>query len=318
MIVTRTSSRLLRLVSLLSARPIWTCRELAERMAVTDRTIRRDIARLRDLGYGVESEPGPWGGYRLSPGARMPPLVLDDEEALAVAVGLREAALSGVLGTGQAALSALLKLRQILPKHLGDQMAALEGALDHTPRSGEPQIGMPVLLELARACGSARRATLSYQNHAGRATVREIDPYRLVHTGLRWYLVARDVAKQEWRTFRADRVTAVHPTTEPADLTDPPEAAQLVSQGISSVSYPLYTTIRLPLPLDRALEAVPPTIGTHSPDGPEATVVRIGGNSAERLAAYLLSLGTELTVLSPKDVREALSRRAQALLAANR
>ncbi|WP_406191767.1 YafY family transcriptional regulator [Streptomyces sp. NBC_01017] len=315
--MTRTSSRLLRLVSLLSARPVWTCRDLAERMTVTDRTIRRDIARLRDLGYGVESEPGPWGGYRLSPGARMPPLVLDDEEALAVAVGLREAALSGVLGTGQAALSALLKLRQVLPKHLADQMAVLEGALDHTPRSGEPQIDMPMLLELTRACSSGLRATLSYRDHAGRATVREVDPYRMVHTGLRWYLVARDVVKQEWRTFRADRVSDVHSTTEPSDLTDPPEAAQLVSRGIASVTYPVYTTIRLPLPLDRALEAVPPTIGTHSPDGPEATVVRIGGNSAEHLAAYLLNLGTPPTVLSPNEVREALARRAQALLAAN-
>ncbi|MFJ3927415.1 helix-turn-helix transcriptional regulator [Streptomyces sp. NPDC090022] len=314
----RTSSRLLHLVSLLSARPVWTCRELAERMAVTDRTVRRDIARLRDLGYGVESEPGPWGGYRLSPGARMPPLVLDDEEALAVAVGLREAALSGVLGAGQAALSALLKLRQSLPKHLAGQLTALEGTLDHTPRTGEPQIDMPVLLELARACASGLRATLSYRDHAGRASVREIDPYRLVHTGARWYLVARDVTKQEWRTFRADRVMAVHPTTEPADLTDPPEAAQLVSRGIASVIYPVYTTIRLPLPLDRAMEAVPPSIGTHSPDGPKATVVRIGGNSVECLASYLLGLDTPLTVLSPDEVREALARRAEALLAANR
>lgn len=129
----RTSSRLLRLVSLLSVRQEWTCRELAERMAVTDRTVRRDIARLRDLGYGVVSTPGPWGGYRLSPGARMPPLVLDDEEALAVAVALREAALSGVLGTGQAALSALLKLRQSLPTHLADQLNTLDGTLEHTP-----------------------------------------------------------------------------------------------------------------------------------------------------------------------------------------
>ncbi|MFJ9646427.1 helix-turn-helix transcriptional regulator [Streptomyces sp. NPDC004244] len=314
----RTSSRLLRLVSLLSARPEWTCRELAERMEVTDRTVRRDIARLRDLGYGVESAPGPWGGYRLSPGARMPPLVLDDEEALAVAVALREAALSGVLGTGQAALSALLKLCQSLPAHLADQLSTLDGTLEHTPRSGEPQIDTLLLLELARACHSALRTTLSYRDHAGRASVRAVDPYRLVHTGLRWYLVARDTAKQEWRTFRADRVVSVRLTNEPADLTDPPDAAAVVSRGIASVVYPVYTVIRLPLPLDRALQEVPPTIGTHSPDGPDATMVEIGGNSTDQLAAYLLSLATPLTVLSPDEVRQALIRHAHALLGANR
>ncbi|RST19594.1 WYL domain-containing protein [Streptomyces sp. WAC05374] len=314
----RTSSRLLRLVSLLSARPEWTCRELAERMAVTDRTVRRDITRLRDLGYGVESAPGPWGGYRLSHSTRMPPLVLDDEEALAVAVALREAALSGVLGTGEAALAALLKLRQSLPPHISSHLSALDGALEHTRRPGEPQINTLLLLELAQACHGELRTTLSYRDHAGRASVRAIDPYRLVHTGTRWYLVARDVAKQQWRTFRADRVVSVRSTTEPADLTDPPDAAALVSHGIANVVYPVYTKIRLPLPLDRALETIPPTIGAHSPDGPEATVVRIGGNSTDCLAAYLLSLATPLTVLSPDEVRQAILRHAQALLTANR
>ena len=313
-----TSSRLLRLVSLLSARPAWTCRELAERMAVTDRTVRRDIARLRDLGYGIESDPGPWGGYRLCPGAKVPPLVLDDEEALAVAVGLREAALNGVLGEDQAALSALVKLRQALPKRLADRLAELDATLAHTPRPGEPQIGADLLLELARACRSGLRTSLSYRDHAGRATVRDVDPYRLVHTGRRWYLVARDVARHEWRTFRADRVVRARPTAEPADLTDPPDAALLVSRGIASVTYPVYTTVRLPLSLDRALRVVPPTIGTHVPDGPDATVVEIGGNTADRLAAYLLGLGTALTVLTPDEVREALVHRARALLEANR
>ncbi|MER5490164.1 helix-turn-helix transcriptional regulator [Streptomyces sp. NPDC002454] len=314
----RTSSRLLRLVSLLSARPEWTCRELAERMDVTDRTIRRDIARLRELGYGIDSVPGPWGGYRLGPGARTPPLVLDDEEALAVAVALREAALNGVLGTGQAALSALLKLRQSLPAHLAGQLNALDGTLEHTPRTGAPQIDPLLLLELARACRSTLRGTLSYRDHAGRASVRTVDPYRLVHTGLRWYLVARDVAKRQWRTFRADRVVSLRLTDEPADLTDPPDAVALVSRGIASVTYPVYTTIRLPLPLEQALRVVPPTIGTHRPDGPEATVVEIGGNSTACLTTYLLGLATPLTVLSPDEVRQALNQHARSLLAANR
>ncbi|WP_017601790.1 helix-turn-helix transcriptional regulator [Nocardiopsis lucentensis] len=312
-----TTSRLLRLVSLLSTRPVWTCRELAERMSVTDRTVRRDIARLRDLGYGIESDPGPWGGYRLSPGARMPPLVLDDEEALAVAAGLRSAALSGALGAGQAALSALLKLQQAMPRRLAGRLGELDATLAHTPRSEEPQISPNRLLELATACRNGTRTELSYRDHAGRATVRYVDPYRLVHTGLRWYLVARDVARGEWRTFRADRVTGTRLTAEPTELVDPPDAASLVSRSIASVVYPVYATVRFPLPLDQALAVVPPTIGAHTPDGPDATVVEIGGNDVEQLAGYLLGLGTPVRVLSTDAVREALLRRTRALLEAN-
>ncbi|MFF1478548.1 helix-turn-helix transcriptional regulator [Streptomyces sp. NPDC058301] len=308
-----TSARLLRLVSLLSARPSWTCGELAEKMAVTERTVRRDVARLRELGYGVESEPGPWGGYRLRPGARVPPLILDDEEALAVAVGLREAALSGILGGDQAALSALLKLRQVLPRRIADRLGEMDAALVHTARLDEPQIAPGMLLELAGACRRGERSLLSYRDREGKATVRDVDPYRLVHTGRRWYFVARDVTREEWRTFRADRVAQIHPTGRPVELVDPPDPALLVSRSIATGAYPLYVTIRLPLPVEQALRLIPPTVGTHRPDGADATIVDIGGPDADGLARYLLSLATPLRVLSPDDVREALLRRAREL-----
>ncbi|MEO3977718.1 YafY family protein [Streptomyces sp. CAU 1734] len=309
-----TSARLLRLVSLLSARPTWTCRELAERMAVTDRTVRRDIARLRELGYGVDSDPGPWGGYRLGGGTRVPPLILDDEEALAVAVALREAALSGVLGGDRAALSALLKLRQVLPPRIADRLGEMDATFVHTPRPGGRQIPPGLLLELAAACRRGERARLSYRDHAGKDTVRDIDPYRLVHTGRRWYFVARDVARDQWRTFRADRVVRVQPTGRPVELADPPDPALLVSRSIADVVYPLSVKVRLPHPMDRALRIVPPTIGTHHPDGPHATIVDIGGNDVDQLAAYLLGLGTALRVLEPDRVREELLRRTRELL----
>ncbi|MEU0988407.1 YafY family protein [Streptomyces sp. NPDC005953] len=312
-----TSTRLLRLVSLLSTRSTWTCRELAERMAVTDRTVRRDIARLRELGYGVESDPGPWGGYRLGGGTRVPPLVLDDEEAFAVAVALREAALSGVLGSDQAALSALLKLRQVLPPRIAGRLGEMDATFVHTPRPEGRQIPPDVLRELAAACRSEERTRLSYRDHAGKATVREVDPYRLVHTGRRWYFVARDVARDQWRTFRADRVVGVQSTGRAVEFVDPPDPALLVSRGIASVVYPLYVTVRLPHPMDRALQVVPPTIGTHRADGPDATIVDIGGNDTEQLVVYLLGLGTPLRVLSPDHVREALVRRTRDLLADN-
>lgn len=315
--VLSTSARLLRLVSLLSARPLWTCGELAGRMEVTERTVRRDIARLRELGYGVESEPGPWGGYRLGGGTRLPPLILDDEEALAVAVALREAALSGVLGSDQAALSALLKLRQALPPRIADRLAEMDAAFVHTPRPGEPQIAPGMLLELATACRRSERTRLSYRDREGKTTVRDVDPYRLVRAGRRWYFVARDVARDEWRTFRADRVAQAQPTGHVVELVDPPDPALLVSRGIASRAYPLYVTVRLPLPLDRALRLVPPTVGTHRPDGPEATVVEIGGPDADGLATYLLSLAVPLRVLSPDDVRQALLHRTRELFEDN-
>ncbi|MGW1376984.1 helix-turn-helix transcriptional regulator [Streptomyces sp. NPDC002446] len=312
-----SSARLLRLVSLLAARPSWTCGELADRMAVTDRTVRRDIAKLRELGYAIESDPGPWGGYRLNAGARIPPLILDDEEALAVAVGLREAALSGALGGDQAALSALLKLRQVLPRRIADRLGEMDAAFVHTPRPGEPQITPGMLLELAAACRQAERARLSYRDWEGRATVRDVDPYRLVHTGRRWYFVARDVTRGQWRTFRADRVDRIQPTGHRVDLIDAPDPALLVSRSVATGPYPIHATIRLPMPMDQALRLIPSTVGAHHPEGPETTIVDVGGPDADGLARYLLSLATPLRVLAPDAVRLALLRRAQELFEDN-
>ncbi|MDA0563555.1 YafY family transcriptional regulator [Streptomonospora sp. S1-112] len=312
-----TSARLLHLVALLAARPSWTCGELAARLAVTERTVRRDIARLRELGYGVESEPGPWGGYRLGVGRRMPPLALDEEEALAVAVALREAAFSGVLGGDQAALSALLKLRQVLPGVVAERLGAMDAALVHVPGIAEPQIAPGMLLDLAAACRRGERARLSYRDRAGRATVREVDPYRLVRAGRRWYLVARDAAKDEWRTFRGDRVQVVEPTGRPATPAEPPDPGLLVSRARAAATYPVHAVARLAVPPERAARLVPDSVGTRRADGPDATVVEVGGPDADGLACYLLRLGVPLRVLSPESVREALVRRLGELYAAN-
>ncbi|MFR9724808.1 helix-turn-helix transcriptional regulator [Streptomyces sp. MS19] len=312
-----TSARLLRLVSLLSARPSWTAGELAERMEVTERTVRRDIARLRELGYGVDSDPGPWGGYRLGRGTRLPPISLDDEEALAVAVGLREAASGGALGGDQAALSALFKLRQVLPRRIAERLGEMDTAFVRLPGNGERQVAARTLFDLATACRAAERVRLTYRDGEGRTTVRDADPYRLVHTGRRWYLVARDVARGAWRTFRADRVLATAGTGIPAEYGDPPDPAGLVSRNTALRGYPCTAVVRLPLPMAEALRIVPPSIGTHREDGKEATVVEVGGADPDGLARYLLGLGTPLRVLSPDDVREALVRRARELSALN-
>ncbi|BCY08883.1 YafY family protein [Actinoplanes sp. L3-i22] len=308
-----TSARLLRLLSLLSSRPSWTNAELATRMAVTERTVRRDVAKLRELGYGVESDPGPWGGYRLEVGNKVPPLALDDDEAFAVAVALREVALSGMLGSEQPALSALSKLQQVLPRRIADRIAAVDVTVAHAPRRVMPQIALEILLDLVTACRRGERATMAYRDREGRETVREVDPYRLVQTGRRWYFVARDIAKGQWRTFRADRVAAIEATGRPVQLGDPPDAAELVRLALPAGVYPVYCTVRLALPLDEARKLIPTSMGVHEPDG-TATVVEIGGYDADELARYLLGLATPLRVLTPGSVREALRRRATDIL----
>ncbi|WP_017591542.1 helix-turn-helix transcriptional regulator [Nocardiopsis potens] len=312
-----TSARLLLLLSLLADRPSWTCEELAERLEVTGRTVRRDIARLRELGYGVESDPGPWGGYGLGSGDRIPPLALDDEEALAIAVALREAALGGDLGGDQAALSALLKLGRLLPAAVARRLGEMDAALAYAPGSEEGRLAAGMLLELASACRGGERCRLSYRDRSGRATVREVDPYRLVRAAGRWYFVARDVARGEWRTFRADRVRRIEPCGRPADPVEGPDPVRLVAESRAAGRYPVHAVVRLPVPMERALLLVPPSVGAHRPDGPDATVVEIGGPDADGLAGYLLGLDTPLRVLAPDAVRTAFLERVRSLLAEN-
>jgi predicted DNA-binding transcriptional regulator YafY len=313
--VINSSARLLRLVALLATRPSWTNSELAARLEVTERTVRRDVAKLRDLGYGVESDPGPWGGYRLGGGDRVPPLSLDDEEALAVAVALREAALSGVLGGDQAALSALLKLQRLLPARVSARLGELDATIEHTPRADQRHVTTNVLSELASACRRGERLRMTYRDRAGRESTRDVAPHRLVRTSHRWYVVALDLTRGEWRTFRADRVVSARPTGEPVELADPPDAAQLVARMLTS-DYPLYVTIRLPIPTAEAQRLVPPGRGIHEPAGAHATDVTIGGTDVAGLVRFLIGLATPLEVLSPPEVRTAYQQHLRTLLEA--
>nr|WP_311931686.1 YafY family protein [Microbispora sp. H11081] len=261
-----TSARLLRLLSLLSTRQSWRCADLAAQLQITERTVRRDIARLRELGYGIESEMGPWGGYHLGPGSSIPPLILDEEEALAVAVGLRTAAFSGVSGSDQAALSALLKLRQVLPARVAGRLGDLDAAFTHTAHPDDSQISPALLLDLATACRRGERARLTYRDSAGTTSTRRVDPYRLIYTGRRWYLLAYDLTRQDWRTFRTDRIVDATPTGQAAALPGPPDPAQMVGTGIARRPYPVRVTVRLAVPADEARRLVPATVGVHRPD----------------------------------------------------
>jgi len=200
------SSRLLDLLSLLQARRDWPGAELAERLEVSGRTIRRDVERLRELGYPVESLTGPAGGYRLQAGSAMPPLLLDEEEAIAIAVGLRTAARASVTGIEETSIRALVKLEQVLPAHLRRRVAALGSATVAAPVSG-PTVDPQQLTTIAAACRDAECLRFEYRTRDGATTRREVEPHSLVNLGRRWYLVGWDRGRDDWRTFRVDRVT---------------------------------------------------------------------------------------------------------------
>src|SRR5438552_5653623 len=212
--MSQTSSRLLELLSLLQGRRDWPGSELADRLEVSGRTIRRDIERLRQLGYPVESLTGPAGGYRLRAGSAMPPLLLDDEEAVAIAVGLRTAARASVTGIEETAVRALVKLEQVLPAHLRRRVGAL-GAATFTLPSGGPTVDPQHLTVIATACRDCERVRFAYRSREGTDRRREVEPHALLNHGRRWYLVAWDRGREDWRTFRLDRLTRPSSTGPP-------------------------------------------------------------------------------------------------------
>jgi predicted DNA-binding transcriptional regulator YafY len=312
-----TSGRLLRLLSLLQSRPVWQAAEVAERLGVTTRTVRRDMVRLRDLGYPVEAEPGPHGGYQLGRGGSLPPLLLDDDEAVAVAVGLRAAADGSVVGLDDATVSALAKLDQVLPTALAQRVRAVHGSTVSLAGRDPETIDAGVLVALAQACRATNRLRFMYATHAGHRGGRTVDPHRLVRWSGRWYLVARDVDRGEWRTYRVDRITAVEVLALRVVLVDPPDPAELVSRGMAVAPYTIQARVRLPLPPDEALSVLPRTMGVVESSDERGTVVATGANDLEGLAAFLAGLRAVVEVLEPPELRAAVARRAARLAAAN-
>jgi predicted DNA-binding transcriptional regulator YafY len=200
-----TSARLLQLLSLFQGRCYWSGQDLARRLGVTDRTLRRDVDRLRSLGYPIHSTVGAEGGYQLGAGSKMPPLLLGDDEALAVALGLRAAAGGGIEGMEEAAMRALAKIEQLLPSRLSHRLTALQAMIVTRAGPGSP-VTIPTLSTLANACRDQHTLRFRYRDEAGSASARSVEPHRLVHTGRRWYLVAWDTDRKDWRTFRVDRI----------------------------------------------------------------------------------------------------------------
>lgn len=297
-----TSGRLLRLLSLLQQRPRWGGPELADRLGVTTRTVRRDVDRLRDLGYPVEAGPGPAGGYRLAAGTSLPPLLLDDEAA-AIAIALGMAAGGTVRGIEEPALAALAKLDRLLPAHLRARIDAVRTTAG--PLGGTDPIAADVLVTAARAAADLERLALTYVDREGHRTVRRVDPYRLLSTGRRWYLVAFDVDRADWRTFRVDRIAAVAGTGHRFRRDDPPDAAALVSRASGVAPYRYTARVVVHAPPERVADQVPPTVGMVEP-WPQGTLLTVGANELAHLAGHLVGLDLPFEALEPPELRQML------------
>lgn len=303
-------------MSLLQAHREWTGADLAGRLGVTPRTVRRDVDRLRELGYPVNASPGTGGGYQLGAGAELPPLLLDDDEAVAVAVGLRTAAGNGVEGIGEASVRALAKLEQVLPSRLRGRVSALNRFTVPMLRgAGTATVDSSVLTELAGVCRDAERLRFGYRDHGGTLTRRTVEPHRLVCSERRWYLVAWDLEREDWRTFRVDRIEP-RPPHGPRFTPRPPPAEDLaayVSRGISQRVYAARAVVRLRVPAAEAARIVGPADGSLEPVDEESCILRTGAVNLDVLVIHIMLIGCEFEVVEPVELTDRI-RAARDLL----
>jgi predicted DNA-binding transcriptional regulator YafY len=317
-----TPARLLRLLAMFTARATWNADELAGRLEVTTRTLRRDVTRLRDLGYPIASTTGRYGGYELGAGGRLPPLLLDDDEAIAVSVALRELSFDADPTLGEAALSASTKLRQVLPEPLRDRVDALGEVVvgirhGGTRRAGDSdaRIALPNLIALAMCCRRGERVRFTYRDGSDRVSERRAEPHRLVSLGRRWYLVGFDLDRDDWRTYRVDRISELTPTGHRNTPRETPDAGALVSEGVAVRVFETRTRVLVHAPSQDVAMFIGPTVGVieQSTPGSDRCIVTIGGEP-DWVARYLAGLPVEFEVLEPPEVRDELHALATRLL----
>lgn len=299
-----TSARLLGLLSLLEARRTWTGPELAERLDVGVRTIRRDIGKLRSLGYPVHADPGVAGGYRLGAGAALPPLLLDDEEAVAVAVGLRTAAGGSVAGIEETSVRALAKLEQVLPSRLRRRVAALGDYTEPMPATPGPKVDAEALATIAAACRDNEGLRFGYRSRENATSRRQVEPHRLVHLNRRWYLVAWDTGRDDWRTFRVDRIAGrLSPGARFAPRPLPGgDAAAFVSEGVATLSERWKAEIVLHAPVAEAKKRVPSHHGSLTAIDDDRCLLHVGADWLPALAIYIANVGYEFEVREPPEL----------------
>ncbi|GAA3455250.1 helix-turn-helix transcriptional regulator [Dactylosporangium matsuzakiense] len=304
-----TSVRVLRLLAMLARRREWSGAELAARLDVSGRTVRNDVDRLRQLGYQVDAVPGRGGGYRLGAGNALPPLVFEDDEAVAVAVGLRAAAAGSVAGIEDASLRALTKLEQTLPRRLRARVDALKRATV-SAAGGGPVVDLDTLTRIAAAANGHERLRFEYAAHGGDTSVRDVEPHTLVYTGRRWYLLAWDGDRRDWRTFRADRITPL-PVDGPVQRfvpREPPggDAAAHVLRGVVEAPHRYRVRIRFAAPAAVIAERSTPTSGRITPLGERECELATGADSLFDLMTYVGKFEVPFTVLDPPELRDFL------------
>jgi predicted DNA-binding transcriptional regulator YafY len=302
-----TSARLLRLLSLFQGRRYWSGHDLSDRLEVTPRTLRRDVDKLRSLGYPIHSSAGVEGGYQLGAGSEMPPLLLDDEEAVAVALGVRSAAAGAIRGIEEASLRALTKIEQILPPRLARRVSAMQSMIV-TAGGARVRIDARILSTIASACRDRELLKFRYRDYGGTASTREIEPYRLVHTWRGWYLVAYDSARRDWRTFRVDRIQPGITTGsrfEPRPLPSK-DLVGYVAQGIRRAP-PCRARVKL-LVSAEAMAKKWPCAGSLEPIDESSCWFEASASTFENLASYLAMLGVDFSVDEPAELIVELQR----------
>ncbi|MGW2105480.1 helix-turn-helix transcriptional regulator [Streptomyces sp. NPDC001948] len=309
-----TTERVLTLLGLLQQRQVWTGPELAERLRVTPRTVRRDVERLRALGYPVHAAQGVGGGYRLGAGQELPPLLLDDQEAIATAVSLLVGAGGAVAGAGDATLRALTKLDQVLPARLRHEVRALSGSVESFV-SGRTPVAPEVLMTLARACRDEVEAGFAYPS-GGEVRQRRVEPYRLVASDRRWYLFAYDLDRADWRTFRVDRMTEVSARTWRFCPRAAPDAATYVQEGVASRAYPQRARFLVHASADTVRAQVPASAAVVRERGSDRCEVLSGAERLDAMLMHVLLLGHDFEVLDPPELRARCHALAQRLASA--
>ena len=303
-----TSARLLRILSLLQAHREWSGAELAERLGVTTRTVRRDVDRLRELGYPVHAAQGT-AGYRLGAGSALPPLLLDDDEAVAVAVGLRTATGGSVAGIEETSLRALTKLEQVLPSRLRHRVSTLQQAMVRADVAPGPQVSADTLMAIADACRRHEGLRFDYTSPHGGESVRAVEPHSLVSWGRRWYLVAWDNNRDDWRTFRVDRLrprTPNGPRFAPRELPYA-DVTTYLSHQLSSQAWPHQAVVRLHESAEAVSDRVWPGMGTIEAVDETSCLLHLGAESPRDLAWMVTSVDADFTVVDgPAELIEML------------
>ena len=310
-----TSARMLRLLSLLQTHRYWPGPELAGRLEVSERTLRRDVDRLRELGYPVDASRGVSGGYQLQAGAAVPPLLLDDDEAVAIAVGLRTAAAGSIAGFEETSVRALAKVIQLLPPRLRRRIDALRAVTAPGVLGGGPTLDATVLTTIAMACRGEERLRFDYAPREGETAARHVEPHRLVSLGRRWYLICWDLDRADWRSFRVDRLAAPALTGarfRPREIPGGDPVAWLRSR-LAAIPYRYDVSVVLAAQVE-AVRAVVGHWATAEALDPGSCRLRMNVDDLGWPVMIIGVLGAPFTIESPPELRDRVRATGEALL----